>query len=68
MSVSTFFIWVACLIVAQTFPPLLRMIGPARTFWIYAVCSVLTFVFVMFLLPETKGRTLEEIELSWKRG
>ncbi len=67
MSVSAFFVWVACLIVAQTFPVLREVIGPPGTFWIYAGCSAGTFLFVLFRLPETKGRTLEEIELSWKR-
>jgi MFS transporter, SP family, arabinose:H+ symporter len=67
MSISTFFIWVACLLVAQTFPMLLQSVGPAMTFWTYAACSGLTFLFVLFRLPETKGRTLEEIELSWKK-
>jgi sugar porter (SP) family MFS transporter len=67
MSVSTFFIWAACLVVAQTFPVLLQLIGAPRTFWIYAGCSGLTFLFVLFRLPETKGRTLEEIELSWRK-
>jgi sugar porter (SP) family MFS transporter len=67
MSVSAFFVWVACLLVAQTFPLLLEVIGPARTFWIYAGCSAITFLFVLFRLPETKGRTLEEIELSWRK-
>ncbi|HEY3915198.1 MAG TPA: sugar porter family MFS transporter [Verrucomicrobiae bacterium] len=68
MSVSTLFIWVACLIVAQTFPYLLKAIGPAMVFWIYAGCSAATFLFVLFRLPETKGRTLEEIELSWRKA
>jgi len=67
MSVATFFIWVACLIVAQTFPLLLNRIGAAKTFWIYAGCSALAFLFILVRLPETKGRTLEEIELSWKK-
>jgi sugar porter (SP) family MFS transporter len=67
MSLSTLFIWVACLIVAQTFPLLLKEIGAAGTFGIYAGCSAATFLFVLFCLPETKGRTLEEIELSWKK-
>ena len=67
MSVSAFFVWVACLLVAQTFPLLLKVIGPARTFCIYAGCSAITFLFVLFRLPETKGRTLEEIELSWRK-
>lgn len=65
MSVATFCIWSACLLVAQTFPSLLSRIGPARTFWTYGACSAATFVFVLWFLPETKGRTLEEIELSW---
>jgi len=51
--------------VAQTFPYLLNIIGPAKTFWIYGACSAVTFLLVLFLLPETKGRTLEEIESSW---
>ncbi|SPE54251.1 Arabinose-proton symporter [Verrucomicrobia bacterium] len=67
MSISAFFVWVACLLVAQTFPVLLKLIGPARTFSAYAACSALTFLFVLFRLPETKGRTLEEIELSWRK-
>jgi MFS transporter, SP family, arabinose:H+ symporter len=66
MSISACFVWVACLMVAQTFPLLLKLIGPARTFWSYAACSALTFAFVLFRLPETKGRTLEEIETSWR--
>jgi sugar porter (SP) family MFS transporter len=67
MSISTFSIWAACLAVAQTFPYLLARIGPSRTFWIYACCSAATLLFVWFRMPETKGRTLEEIEASWGR-
>ncbi|HXB60452.1 MAG TPA: sugar porter family MFS transporter [Candidatus Acidoferrales bacterium] len=65
MSVATFCIWTGCLLVAQTFPTLLQLIGPACTFWIFATCSAVTFVLVLWLLPETKGRTLEEIERSF---
>lgn len=67
MSVATFCIWTACLVVAQTFPLLLKRIGPAWAFWIYGACSAATFVFVLLRLPETKGRTLEDIELSWRK-
>ncbi len=66
MSLATFFIWSSCLLVAQTFPYLLKHIGPSHTFWIYGVCSAVTLGFILFRLPETKGRTLEEIELSWR--
>ncbi|HWI58185.1 MAG TPA: sugar porter family MFS transporter, partial [Bacillota bacterium] len=69
MSVATFTIWSSCYLVAQTFPMLndSKAIGPALTFWIYAVVSLLSFVFVVALVPETKGRTLEAIETSWKQ-
>jgi hypothetical protein len=40
-------------------------IGPAKTFWIYAAVSLVSFVFVLVFIPETKGRTLEEIEKLW---
>jgi MFS transporter, SP family, arabinose:H+ symporter len=40
-------------------------IGPAKTFWIYGGISLLSFIFVLVLIPETKGRTLEQIEKMW---
>jgi hypothetical protein len=39
--------------------------GPARTFGLYALVSALGLVFTSLWVPETKGRTLEEIESSW---
>jgi SP family arabinose:H+ symporter-like MFS transporter len=64
MSVATFVIWGSCYIVAATFPVLNSSphVGPALTFWIYGLCSALAFIFVFTMVPETKGRTLEEIE------
>jgi len=44
---------------------LLASIGSAFTFWIYMVMSICAFVFVLKLIPETKGKSLEEIELFW---
>ena len=68
MSVATFTIWTSCYVVAQTFPMLndSPSIGPAKTFWIYGAVSLLSFVFVLWMIPETKGQTLEEIEASWR--
>ena len=67
MSIATFTIWTSCYVVAQTFPMLndSKHIGPAPPFWIYGFVSLLTFLFVLLVVPETKGRTLEEIEKSW---
>lgn len=67
MSVAAFTVWVSCYLVAQTFPMLndSPVIGPAKTFWIYAGVSLLSFLFVLALIPETKGRTLEDIERMW---
>jgi SP family arabinose:H+ symporter-like MFS transporter len=67
MSVATFAIWLACYIVSQTFPILRESFGPARIFWFCAACSAATFLFVLLVVPETKGRSLEEIEMSWRR-
>jgi SP family arabinose:H+ symporter-like MFS transporter len=70
MSLATFTIWTTCYLFAQTFPMLNDnpAIGPAKTFCIYAVCSLCGFLFVAGMVPETKGRTLEEIEASWIRA
>ncbi len=62
MSVSIFFLWISVYAVSQSFPMLLSAIGSAYTFWIYMIMSVFAFVFVLRLVPETKGKSLEEIE------
>ena len=69
MSVAALTVWVSCYIVAQTFPMLndSPSVGPAITFWIYAGVSLLSFVFVAAMVPETKGRSLEEIGASWAK-
>jgi len=67
MSIATLTIWLGCYAVSQTFPLLLATMGPARTFWFYAGCSAATFLFVLVKIPETKGRSLEDIEKSWHR-
>jgi len=68
MSVATLVLWASCYIVSQTFPMLVDTIGNAKTFWIYALCSFAGLIFVVFVVPETKGKTLEEIEQSWSKS
>lgn len=65
MSVATFVLWFAVYVVTQMFPILLEQAGPAVTFWVFGAMALLAFIFVWTKVPETKGRTLEEIEQSW---
>ncbi len=65
MSVATFSLWVAVYLVTQMFPILLEEAGPATTFWIFSGMSLLGFLFVWSQVPETKEKTLEEIEREW---
>jgi MFS family permease len=62
MALSTFALWIACFILTFTFPLLNKGLGAAGTFWVYAGICILGFLFVLRKLPETKGKSLEEIE------
>jgi sugar porter (SP) family MFS transporter len=62
MSVATASLWLACFILTYTFPILNAGLGPAGTFWVYAAICIAGYFFIKTKLPETKGRTLEEIE------
>ncbi|AXY73933.1 MFS transporter [Paraflavitalea soli] len=66
MSVAIFFLWAAVFLVSQTFPMLQSSVGEASTFWIYMILSVVAFLFVWRLVPETKEKSLEDIEKFWK--
>ncbi len=65
MSVATTLNWGSNLLVALTFLTLVQALGSAATFWLYALLTVGAWVFTYFLVPETKGRTLEQIQASW---
>jgi sugar porter (SP) family MFS transporter len=62
MSVAVMALWIACFILTYTFPILNNRLGSAGTFWLYAVICVAGFFFILWRLPETKGKTLEQIE------
>jgi sugar porter (SP) family MFS transporter len=64
---SATFNWAANLAVSLTFLTLLEKIGASKTFWSYAVCAVGALIFSYYLAPETKGKTLEEIEAFWRK-
>ena len=60
---SIFISWLSAFIVTKEFITLKDTIGPAETFWMFSICCFLGTVFVWLILPETKGKSLEEIEL-----
>jgi sugar porter (SP) family MFS transporter len=65
MSLATVCLWCGTLLVTLTFLSLVNVFTAAGVFLLYAVVSIGAFVFVWRGVPETKGRTLEEIEKFW---
>ncbi len=61
MAVATSALWIACFLVTFTFPILNARLGAAGTSWCYGVFCALGFVFILKCVPETKGRSLEDI-------
>ncbi|WP_293305134.1 sugar porter family MFS transporter [Pedobacter sp. UBA5917] len=68
LAISIMVMWVADTIVGQLTPILLNEIGSAGTFWFFAFFCIIAFIAVYKLLPETKGKSLEQIENDWKAG
>ncbi|KRE35201.1 sugar porter family MFS transporter [Paenibacillus sp. Soil522] len=64
-AIAAMMLWAADYLVSQTFPPLLSSAGPASTFWIYGSMALIALVFTWRVVPETKGKSLEEIESLW---
>ncbi|MFA9191814.1 sugar porter family MFS transporter [Flavobacterium sp. FZUC8N2.13] len=62
MGVATFSLWTACFILTYTFPLLNNSLGAYGTFWLYGVVCFVGYLFLRIYLPETKGKSLEEIE------
>ena len=62
MSVATIGLWAACFLLTYTFPLLNSTLGASGTFWLYGIICVSGFIFIFKKLPETKGKSLEEIE------
>ncbi len=62
MSVGTFALWAACFVLTYSFPLLNKILKASGTFWLYGFICILGFWFIFKKLPETKGKSLEEIE------
>jgi SP family arabinose:H+ symporter-like MFS transporter len=68
MSIAITALWTACFLLTYTFPLLNAWLGAAGTFWTYGVICLAGFLFLFFRLPETKGKTLEQIETDSRLG
>jgi sugar porter (SP) family MFS transporter len=74
MAIATVCLWVANYIVSQTFPMMDQNPWLATTFhrgfpfWLYGAFCIVLFIFVRAFVPETKGKTLEEIERQWMQS
>jgi major inositol transporter-like SP family MFS transporter len=62
MGISVFCLWIANFIIGLSFPVLLEKIGLSTTFFAFTAMGLVSIAFVKKYLPETKGRTLEELE------
>lgn len=66
MSIATLSLWAACVVLTFTYLSISSALGPSGAFLIYACMCVITIVVVICWTPETKGRTLEQIERMWR--
>jgi SP family sugar porter-like MFS transporter len=68
MSIAITALWTACFLLTYTFPLLNASLGAAGTFWTYAAICLAGLLFLYFHLPETRGKSLEEIETDLRMG
>jgi SP family galactose:H+ symporter-like MFS transporter len=66
VAIATAINWLAAWVVAQTFLSLVSAITTQGTFLLFAGFCVVTFFYVRFFVPETKGKTLEEVQVMWQ--
>ncbi len=64
MALATTALWIACFALTYSFPILNKFLQASGTFWLYAFICLSGYIFILKKLPETKGKSLEEIERS----
>jgi hypothetical protein len=65
VAISSLAVWTADAILNQSFPLMRDNWGKSATFFVFAAILIPQFYFIWKIMPETKGRSLEEIERSW---
>lgn len=61
-TIVTTFCWLISFVATKYFGAVSEALGMHYAFWIFAVCTLISFFFVFFFLPETKGKSLQEIQ------
>ena len=68
VAVATACNWAAAFIVSQVFLSLIDTLGNSVTFWLFGSFCVLGWIWIFYAVPETKGKSLEQIQQLWKQG
>ena len=66
VAVATAFNWASAFLVSQIFLSLIGMLGNSLTFWLFGCFCLIGWIWIFNAVPETKGRSLEQIQLLWK--
>jgi len=67
MATCSFALWVGCCTLTFSFPSMNAALGSSGTFWVYSVICLCAFIFLFRYCPETKGKSLEELEMDLKQ-
>ncbi|WP_213989121.1 sugar porter family MFS transporter [Sodalis sp. dw_96] len=67
MGISVFAMWFTTFVISMSFPLLMQAFGLAGTFLLFAIVGIFGGVFVITLVPETRGKTLEQLEKHFKK-
>jgi MFS family permease len=68
VAVATAVNWAATFVVSQTFVTLIGTIGNTLTFWLFALFCGISWIWIFYRVPETKGQSLEQIQQIWKQA
>ena len=66
VAVATAFNWASAFVVSQVFLSLIEALGNSLTFWLFGSFCLVGWIWIFLAVPETKGRSLEQIQLLWK--
>lgn len=67
IGICVFMLWIANAAVALAFPPVVNAVGIAPTFFVFVALGLMALLFIVTQVPETRGRTLEELEERFRR-